>query len=77
MTFKAKIVKQCNYSSKRIMLELDKETPVRWFGGEVIIEEKAINVSIKGRIFANEVYTDEMGEYIGKELVIPKSFKRF
>ena len=76
MIFKAKITKQYN-NSNGIILELDKETPIRWFGGEVFIGEKILNVSIKKGIFANEVNIDEPGEYVGKELVIPKSFKRF
>lgn len=77
MIFKAKVTKQYGNSSEGITLELDKETPVRWFGGEVLIGGKKLNVNIKERLFANEVNTSESGEYIGKELIIPKSFKRF
>ena len=71
MTFK--IIGQYSYNSidDTLTLCLDKELPMRWFGGEVFIDEKPIIANLV-ECFADEVKIYEKGNYIGKELIIPK-----
>lgn len=70
---KLRVVEQENYENY-IVLILDKELPIGWFGKKMMLEGKEINFT---RIFPDYIRVSEPGDYVGKFFEIDdKQIKR-
>lgn len=71
---KFKVIEQENYENY-IVLVLDKELPIGWFGKKMMMNGEEINFT--HGLFANYIRIFEVGDYVGKTLEIDdKQIKR-